>query len=193
MRAWLEETHGTRFELVRHFLPGFFDSELVASRGEWSRVAVGATSILASSWMLLFALLLFKYKKLEALGLPGDAANDVLSLTAMAMCVAGLLVAVLWQSVYPSLRDCLAMAAWPVSALDVFLAKFAALGLAFVGLAFVLVAPVSLVLAGVTGAALGVTFAMICGACGVVFFGLIAVQGVLLNVLPARWFERAMI
>ncbi|MFN0106959.1 MAG: ABC transporter permease, partial [Bryobacteraceae bacterium] len=42
-------------------------------------------------------------------------------------------------------------------------------------------------------AALGVTFAMICGACGVVFFGLIAVQGVLLNVLPARWFERAMI
>lgn len=193
MREWLEETHGARFELLRHFLPSFFDSELVSSRGEWARLAAGAAAMLASSWMLLFAMLLFKYKKLAALGLPGDAANDVRSLTAMAMCVAGLLLAVLWQSVYPTLRDCLAMTGWPVSALDVFLAKFAALVLAFVALTLLLVVPVSVVLFAMTGAPFGATLATIAGSCGLVFFGLIAVQGVLLNILPARWFERAMI
>jgi hypothetical protein len=32
-REWLAETHGPTFELLRHFLLRFFDSELVTSPG----------------------------------------------------------------------------------------------------------------------------------------------------------------
>ena len=32
LRAWLEETHGTNFELVRHFLLRFFDNDMGAVR-----------------------------------------------------------------------------------------------------------------------------------------------------------------
>lgn len=195
MKEWLLETHGTRFELVRHFLPGFFDSDLVATRGEWSRVAAGVAGMLASSWMLLFALLFFKYKKLSDLGLgermATESANDVLSLTAMAMCIAGVMVAVLWQSIYPTLRDCLAMAAWPIGPYDIFLAKFTALTLAFLIFAALLLFPAAVVTAAMTAAPFFATLFTFCSASAVVFFGAIAVQGLLLNFFPARWFERA--
>src|SRR5262245_21883490 len=128
MKEWLAETHGTRIELVRHFLRSLFDSELVV------RYAPGVIAMAASSWMLLFALMLFKYKKMECLGMANrisiESANDVLSLTAMGICLTGLLVATLWQSVYPSLRDYLALAAMPISGADIFLSKFVALCIA---------------------------------------------------------------
>src|SRR5262245_36056092 len=150
VREWLSETHGTRFELVRHFLPRFFDSDLVASSADWTRVGVGAVSMLASSWFLLAAVLLFKYKKLAALGLmsrfEAEVQADVASVTGMAVCVTMLLVAVLWQSVYPTLRDCLALAAMPASPADVFLGKFAAVVIAFVVFAVLLDVPCGIVL-----------------------------------------------
>ncbi|MBI2685116.1 MAG: ABC transporter permease [Acidobacteria bacterium] len=191
MKEWLQETHGTRFELIRHFLLSLFDSELLLS------YAPGAIAMAASSWMLLFALLLFKYKKLEGLGLAGriplESANDVLSLTAMAICLTGLLVAALWQSVYPTLRDYLALAALPISGADIFLSKFVALCIAIGIFIVVLPAPASLVVASVTAAKLLPTLAALTAASVVTFFGLIAIQGTLLNILPARLFERAMI
>ena len=44
LRAWLEETHSDNFELVRHFVGGFFDSEMLSMPGEWMKVAVGLWS-----------------------------------------------------------------------------------------------------------------------------------------------------
>jgi hypothetical protein len=79
----LTETHGTRFELVRHFL-----SRSLAS-GDWSRVAAGAMAMLASGWILLAGVLLFKYKRLAELNLQdrfqAEARADVTSLTLMAV------------------------------------------------------------------------------------------------------------
>jgi len=39
--AWLDETHGASFELVRHFLASIFDSDMFSVPGEWQKVAAG--------------------------------------------------------------------------------------------------------------------------------------------------------
>ena len=46
IQTWLQETHGGRFELVRHFLSRFFDSEMVAIPGEWQKVAIGVLAVM---------------------------------------------------------------------------------------------------------------------------------------------------
>jgi len=163
IRDWLAETHGTRFELLRHFLPRFFDSELVTSSSDWMRVAVATVAVLASSWILLFATLLFKYKKLAEMNLmsrfPQEVAADLASLTCIVVCLTILLVAALWQSVYPTFRDCLALAARPVSLADIFVAKFSAVAVAFSVAVLLLSLPTAIVYArlwlGDLGCALG--------------------------------------
>src|SRR5687767_248829 len=99
IREWLAETHGTRFELLRHFFPRFFDSDLIASSGDWTRVAAGAIAMLASGWIVLGATLLFKYRKLAEMNLMDriqvEIAADLSSLTGMAVCLTILLVAAL--------------------------------------------------------------------------------------------------
>ncbi len=197
IRDWLAETHGTRFELLRHFLPRFFDSNLVASSNDWTRVGTGALAMLASSWIILFATLLFKYKKLAEMNLtdrfPQEVAADLTSLTCAVVCLAILLVASLWQSVYPALRDCLALAARPVSFADIFVAKFSAVAIVFSVFVLLLAVPTAVVYASVTGANVASSFLNMVAACSAAFFAPIALQGALLNLLPARVFDRVMI
>jgi len=45
MRAWLENTHGTGFELLRHLLLRFFDSELVTASGQTAPAIAGANHL----------------------------------------------------------------------------------------------------------------------------------------------------
>ena len=54
-RDWLDDTHGTRFELVRHFLSRFFDNEMVAIPGEWQKVAIGVFASLISFGLAAFS------------------------------------------------------------------------------------------------------------------------------------------
>ena len=42
---WRERTHGTKFELVRHFLARTFDSEMFATRGQGMTVAISALAM----------------------------------------------------------------------------------------------------------------------------------------------------
>ena len=55
---------------------------------------------------------------------------DELTFIAAAMGVTALFTALLWQSLFPSLRDCLALAGLPISGRQIFAAKFGALLLA---------------------------------------------------------------
>jgi predicted permease len=196
-RERLAETHGTRFELLRHFLPRFFDSDLISSSGDFTRVAGGAIAMLASVWMILAYTLFFKYQKLfERNAMDQFAAqvqSDLSSLAGITMCLTLLLVAALWQSLFPSLRDYLALAAFPVSSADLFIGKFSAVCVAFGVFVIVALVPAVLVFSGITGAGLAVSLGTLAGAATMAFFVPIAAQGVLLNVLPARLFERAMI
>jgi hypothetical protein len=71
MRAWLQETHAPTFELLRHFLRRFFDSDLVTSPGQITGVLVAAVPFLFEWFLLLFYPLAHKYGGLSGLPTPG--------------------------------------------------------------------------------------------------------------------------
>jgi len=203
LRQWLDETHGTLFELLRHFVARFFDNDL-APPGAMTKVAAGAAALVASLWIIIARVLAFKYSELARLKLENRYTAEILAdqaaLLLLSICATALLAAALWQSIYPSLRDCLALAALPVRPAEVFTAKFTALLLVFTAFILLLALPAALVFHIATAsawtryppAAAGVAshFAAIAGASSVVFFGLITLHGLLLNVVPARMFER---
>ena len=61
MREWLGETHGAGFELFRHFLVRFFDSDMVTTPGQWTKVLIGAFSLLVPVFMMVVPSLAHKY------------------------------------------------------------------------------------------------------------------------------------
>lgn len=196
LREWLSQTHGTRFELVRHFVPRFLDSDLVGASGDWLKVAGGLAALLASSWMLLGALLLYKYGIVAEQAprlLQSERQADLGAITGLCVCVAMLLAAILWQAIFPSLRDFLALAGMPVSPADIFFAKFCALCSIYGLFALILVVPTACVYAVMAGGGLFTALAWMSGASTLVFFVLASLQGLSLNLLPVTWFERLML
>lgn len=210
IRDWFEETHGTRFELLRHFLARFFDSDLVATPGEWAKVAAGVAGVLASLWIILARVLAAKYSALirysERSGLNladlcrHEFRADQLMLIVLAMSATMLLVAVLWWSMYPTLRDYRTLACLPIRASEIFTAKLAGLLLVFGTFVLIVAAPAAIILYGLTVdlwkpypsalSSIASTFAAMGAGCGFVFFTLMALQGLMLNLLPGRLFER---
>ena len=73
----------------------------------------------------------------------GAVREDLLGFLAIAMAITALLTLVQWQSLFPSLRDCLALAGFPVSARQIFFAKFTALVLLFAAFSFTLNGPIA--------------------------------------------------
>ncbi len=203
-RNRLAETHGGAFELLRHFLAHSFDGETAPTRGEWLRVALTPLIALPSAWMMLMLQYQVKYRMLRLDSTPGvyraAVRDDQLWLIAVSMCLMAILVALKWQSLFPTRRDMLALASLPVTGADIFRAKSAAVLILFSGFAFVLNVPASIVFTRIASgpwqehastlamaAALAVSAS---AACALVFFTLIAAQGILLNMLPERVFTR---
>src|SRR5713101_8043235 len=194
--ARLDETHSTRFELCRHFFLSFFDSDVVSSPGQWRVVAIGALAILLSSSLIFVQAYWHKYIVLDALESPAPyrlaLVADALFLITLAMFVIGLFTTLQWPSLFPGLRDYLALASLPVRMRDVFVAKFAAL-VGFAGLFIVATTlPPSMLLPAVMAGRYAIDsklqipaiFVSSSAAALFVFFSLVAVQGVLLNILP---------
>ena len=205
VRAWLEETHSDNFELVRHFASGFFDSEMLSIPGEWLKVAVGVLAVLLSAGFLALTTYYQSFNMMEGAGLSRarifqEIRADELSFIAIAAGITALLTALEWQALFPSKRDCLALAGLPVSVRQIFLAKFGALVLMFAVFAIGLNLPWAMEFATTTAGhwenepsgflVTAANFAATAGACAFVFFSLLALQGILLNLLPARLFER---
>jgi hypothetical protein len=206
VREWLEETHSDAFELVRHFLARFFDSEMVAGTGEWQKVAIGAFAALVSLGIVGINVYWHRYALLQSPGIGTPALyhaavrEDLLAFIGLIMGITALLTLVQWDSLFPSLRDCLALAGFPVSPRQIFFAKFSALVLLFTAFAFALNAPLSgLFATAISGtwqenpSAFVLKFATLAstiGACTFVFFTLLAFQGLLLNIVPGRYFLR---
>jgi predicted permease len=191
LRGWLDETHGVNFELLRHFLARFFDTE-ISGAGEWRKVAIGIFAALFSVAIVGIKTYMERYDNMPAAVFPRELRSDQMMMVGLAMGLTALLTLLQWQSLFPTLRDCLALAGQPVSPRQVFGAKAAALLLLF----SVYVVALNTVPAGffsfVTSgrAPYATNFAAMAGACTFVFFTLLALQGVLLNVLPARAFGR---
>jgi hypothetical protein len=201
-REWLEETHSAAFELRRHFFLRFFDSDLVSTPRQWQVVAGGVLAILLSLSLIYVQAYYHKYAALNSLSSPEPLQRallaDILFLITLAMSLIGLFTTLQWPQLFPGLRDYLALGSLPVRVREIFVAKFSAL-LAFAGLFIVattflpsLILP--MVIAGrwksdafgqVPAIFVSSTLAAL-----FVFFSLIAVQGVLLNVTPIRQFTR---
>ncbi|MDR3699259.1 MAG: hypothetical protein P4L56_06455 [Candidatus Sulfopaludibacter sp.] len=205
--TWFRETRGVQFELVRHFLGRMFDGEWGAP-GQWQNVAVGAISLLLPAGILLIRegyldpQAAAKYRALagHAEALRAATIADELSLVTLVFCITGLVALLEWQSLFPSGRDYLALAGKPILSRQIFTARF--LSVLIFSTAIIvamnllpsLIAPLEftgrwqehasfLFHMGAQAAASGL-------ACFFVFFGILALQGALLNLLPARWFAR---
>lgn len=207
-RAWLDRTHGPQFELTRHFLARLFDSDLVATPGEWVRLAIPALAAALSAFVLLTPMYQQKYRLAradyrEALTTPArllaELRFDEQSIAAFLMILTAFFTALFWQSLFPALRDALALASFPVRPRQVFTAKLAAVTLLFAVYTLALAAPAAASFASVTGHLIkghthfAATAAAWSGACAFVYFALFALQGLLLNILPAALFNRVTI
>jgi hypothetical protein len=204
MRKWLHETHGPTFELLRHFLLRFFDSDLVTSPGQTALALIGASSMFLTWFPFFIGPLKDKYVHLSALAVPGPYRQalraDELWLITMMMSAIGLLTAVKWQSLFPSLGDYRVIGWMPVRPRQIFGAKLLALLMVATAAVTILNLLPCLGFPALSGGrwafepALGArawaTAAATVAACYFFFFALVALQGVLLNILRPRQFER---
>lgn len=203
LRSWLAETHDPQFELVRHFLSEQLANDLISS-DQVRRFVITVLAALACIGPLIVRLYIPKYNYLQSL----DSADlylaavraDRLFFITLSMLAAGLVTVIQWHGLFPSLPDYLALKALPVRLYQVFIARFLS----------------SFVILGIVIAALNlgtsVLFPLLtCGrwqspsfgvryvlahwtatfSAGVfTFLTLNALQGVLMNFLPPRIFER---
>lgn len=204
MKEWLEETHGAQFELLRHFLLRFFDSDLITTPGQATPAIIGAISVFLPWFPVMISPLRQKYAYVSRLPSPDAYLRavraDELWLVTLMMSTIGLLTAIKWQSVFPSLRDYRSLAALPLRSYQIFQAKFMALLIAATTAILVLNLFPSLLFPMVSGGrwALDPSFtkrllvhATVCLAgCYFFFFALVALQGVLLAVSNRRIFQK---
>jgi hypothetical protein len=208
----LAETHGIKFELVRHFLARMLDGEWSSTPGQWRNVVVGAFAMLIPAGLLIIregaikvdGTAANKYRALEMLdnAAPFRAAGvaDQLALLTLVLAVTGLLALIQWQSFFPGRRDYISLAGLPIRSRQIFFARFSTVMLFSSALVVVmnimpaLIAPIEFggrwqknasywVNAGAQGAASGL-------GCFFLLFAMVGLQGVLWNALPARWFAR---
>jgi hypothetical protein len=182
-RKWLAETHGPTFELLRHFLLRFFDSELVTSPGQTAVALIGSSSMFVSWFPFVTGPLKDKYARLAAHpeAYRWALRADELWLITMVMAAVGLLTAIKWQSVFPARTDYYATGWLPIRARQVFSAKLAALLIVATGAILVLNLAPALGFPMLANSPVMPTVAALVAASYFGFFALVAIQGVLLN------------
>jgi hypothetical protein len=202
LKAWLGETHSTGFELRRHFVTRFFDSDLVSTPGQWQVVAGGVLAVLVSLSLIFTQAYYHKYAELNGLPDPEQLGlavlADVLFLVTLSMLLAGLFTTLLWPQMFPGLSDYLALGALPLRMRDIFVAKFTALaGFALLFIVAITSLPslmLPMVMSGRwaphTASQVPAIFVSTSLAALFVFFSAVAVQGALLNLAPIRYFAR---
>jgi hypothetical protein len=204
IRPWLRETHGTQFELVRHFLAQQLACELLSS-DQLRRLVITVLAALGCAGPLIIRLYLPKYAYLQSLPGPGlyQAAviADRLFFISLSMICVGLLSAFQWQNPFPNRQDYLALKPLPVRLRQVFVARFVAGAVIFVVVAGDLNLATSVLFPFITSGKWQVppfgfryvyAHAAATLAAGLfVFLAMVAVQGVSLTLLSPRAFERA--
>ena len=195
---WREKTHGTRFELVRHFLATLFDSDMFSARGQWGNIAIGAFALVIPAGIILLSSAPQQIAASLAAA-QATAQAERLSLITLLLSITAILALLAWQSLFPSRRDYLALAGLPVHSRQIFAARFVCMLLLAAALTAILILPalspphaikladgarwssVSDMRARAASSGLG---------CLLVFFALVGLQGLLVNVLPAKWLAR---
>lgn len=203
--------------LVRHFFGRFFDNEFVAQNADVQVTVTKTLALLASPGMLLPFLRYTTYLALDRYPPEVRFATlwfDRCFFFSFAILVMGGVTVLEWDALFPDRRDYVSLIPMPIRARTIFLAKVGALALFLVGFTAA-VSGVSTILfpvisyrfsnsahlasvglrtiAGFGG--LGWTILSqgisVLAASSFVFLSLIALEGLLLNVLSVRWFRRA--
>jgi hypothetical protein len=202
MKEWLRRTHGPFTELLRHFLLRFFDSDLITTPGQMAGPLIGVFSLLLPWFNMFIGMLRHKYAYFGGLSTPGPFRHvvraDELWLVTLMMSAIGLATAVKWESVFPSLRDYRSLGTLPLRPWQIFAAKLAALLVVITATIVVLNFLPAIGFPAVSstrwqfGHGVGMRVlahivACVSG-CYFFFFGLVALQGVFLNLLPPRAF-----
>ncbi|HLW75417.1 MAG TPA: hypothetical protein VKS01_00510, partial [Bryobacteraceae bacterium] len=188
--------------LVRHFFGRFFDNEFVAQNSEMYATVTKILALLAAPGIVLPCLRMTTYLKLD--GLPWAAWQPTLwfdrsFFICFSMLVMGGVTVLEWDALFPDRRDYVSLIPLPIRSRTMFLAKVAALFvflLAFT-VAVNFVSVVLFPLVSYRGDSLHLLWAIAAQAITIfcanafVFLLLIALEGVLLNVLSVAWFRRA--
>lgn len=202
MKEWLQETHGSSFELLRHFLSSFFESDLITTPGQMVPALIGAFSVFLPWFPLIVAPLRVKYAYLSGLGGPSlylqAVRADELWLITLMMSAIGFLTAIKWQSVFPGLRDYRSLATLPLRSYQIFLSKLLSLLLVATAVIITLNLFPSLLFPSVSGSRWSINPSLggrilvhaiaSTSGCYFFFFGLVALQGLLLIVFRPRFF-----
>jgi hypothetical protein len=189
-------------ELFHHFFARLFDSEFASSPGQLKALLGGVVGILGSLGGVMATVFYHKYLRLHALDSPEPyhlaLLADILFLETTVMVIMGLFTAIQWSSLYPTLRDYLALAALPIRMRQIFVAKFAALTALAAAVLLTTTTFPSFIFPNVfrgryedsTFFQIFALFDSLTLAGAFVFFSLIAVQGILLNLIPLRHYGK---
>jgi hypothetical protein len=192
-------------KLLRNNSYRLLDNELVAPEGDLAETLAHVLALLAAFGVAVCALLAFKHVSVLLMGGPLPGQREAIFwpiqefFIALAMLVTACTFSVTWDGLFPDRRDSMVLCALPIRMRTLFAAKAASIltlllllvvstnALPFIAVPF-LIAPDQ----GLTGLAcsaaahIGVIFA----ASALVFFGLLAFQGILINVMSYRLFQR---
>lgn len=197
-----DETQSVDVELFRHFFARLFDSEFLSGPGQLKVLLGGVVGILASLGGILAQVYYHKYLLLHQLDSPEPYHRallaDILFLETLVMVILGLFTAFQWTSLYPTLRDYLALAGLPIRMRQIFVAKFAALAALAAGILLTVTTFPSFIFPAVfrgrfedgTFFHIFALFISMTLSGAFVFFSLIAMQGILLNLTPVRHFAK---
>jgi hypothetical protein len=187
--------------LVRHFFGRFFDNEFVAQNTDMHVTVTKILGMLAALSGLLPILRYITYLQLDAYPpaarLPALWCDRSL-LISFTMLVMGGVTVLEWDALFPDRRDYVSLIPLPIRARTIFLAKIGAL-IVFVLSFTVAVNGVSTVLfplISYRGPLMGLFrailahFVTMAAGTAFVFVSMVAIEGILLNVLSVRWFRK---
>jgi hypothetical protein len=204
IRNYYDQTRSPFAELARHFFLSLFHPESTSGEDSFTTWLAQILAVLITASWFLPVQLFRRYSELHGLetGEPYRLAYAADSLSALVlMCLlVGVLTVLEWPALFPTRRDQLVLTPLPLERTQLFGAKLAAL-LLFVTLfiaAITLCCSVSLpAIASGRWETRSVWLRMFAWflastcACYFVFLALLAAQGLLMMLLPLRWFEPA--
>ena len=201
---YYSQTRSPFAELARHFFLELFHPESAASEDSYTTWLVQILAALITASWFLPVQLFRRYSDLHALDTPEPYrlaySSDCLSALTLMTLLVGVLTILEWPALFPSRRDHLILTPLPLTRLDLFGAKLAAL-LTFVTVFVTAITfACSLVLPMIaSGRWESRSFVLRVAAwlissiavCYLTFFSLLALQGLLSVLLPVKWFEPA--
>jgi len=187
--------------LVRHFFGRFFDNEFVAQNTEIQVTVTKMLALLASPGIILPFLRYTTYLGLDAM--PPEMRypmlwSDRCLYLSFSMLVMGAVTVIEWDALFPDRRDYATLMSLPIHSRTIFLGKVGALALFLIAFtaSVNLVSTVTFPAVSYRGAWPGLVWTMAAHAISILassafaFLFLVALEGLLLNILSVRWFRK---